>query len=377
MLATAGSRPSLKVIADVSEFDKIQVSWDDFVAKSGANWYFHGESVRAQMVRCRSQGGIPLAVLKLSEGHIVGVCAFEIRRRFGLRYSGFLLSSIFLPDFLVVPEHSQSFVEQSLDFLLLRMKCRVVTLVFPKGSPQAAASKTYCARKGMRLTVKEVEKHSVLLVDGVWKDFERRRGSNFRNHFKKIESKLTEIGPWRLVQAKANSPESISKITTVERNSWKHEGTKERLSGLPDLDRGILRYTSYRGSESKDDLCPRVWFLELQNTPIAYAITVESNGVAFLAKTSYDNRYRNLYPGEYVQNETIRSFVDSRLVSRIDFMALLPYHRRWTSWWEDKEEMRISRRGLPFAMLEVSVRMFRNAKRLGAGLFSFPRRALC
>ena len=355
---------SLKVITDANEFDKIQPSWDEFVVKTGTNWHFLGEVVRAQMARCRSQGGIPLVVLGLTEGHVVGVCAFEMRHRLGLRYSNFLLPTVLSPDFLVEPEYHQSLVEESLDFLLRRMRCRVVTLDFPTGSPQEAASKAYFAENGLRSTSKKLGKHSVLLVDGIWKDFERRRGSNFRNHFKKIESKLTERGPWRIVQAKANSAECITKIATVESHSWKHEGTGERSLGLADLDPTLLDYTSYHGSQLTDQLCPRVWFLELQDTPIAFAIAAEINGVACLAKTSYDSRYRNLYPGEYVQNAVIRSLLDSKLVFRIDFMTFLPYHRRWTSSWEDRETLRISLRGFAFSALDAVVRRFRLAKRV-------------
>jgi hypothetical protein len=358
----------LKVITDVNEFDRIRAAWDSFVASMGTNWYLLGGFIRIQMVRSRRQRGTPIVVLRLAEGSVVGVCAFEMRQRYGLRFARFLLPADYSPDFLVTPEHRQSFVAASLELLLERMKCQAVELIFPKGSPQEAASNTYCEGKGLRPFVKDAGKHSVLPVDGAWREFEGRRGSNFRNHFKKVEAKLTERGPWRLLQDRANSLESIDRITTIERHSWKHRGRREQRPDLAGLDPTLLAYTMYNGPGLMDALCPQAWFLELQETPIAYAIVVEINGVAYLAKTSYDDRYHDLYPGEYVQNAAIRSLFDSKLVYRLDFMTFLRYHKRWTYSLEKREAMRISQGVFALANTRAFVGGLPLARKIGTKL---------
>jgi hypothetical protein len=339
----------LRVITSVQEFEQVRPSWDDFVAKMGTNWHLFSDFIQFRMLRCKSLGEIPFVILKVINGNVVGIAAFWMRRRNGIGQARFLLTADCSPDFLVIPEHRQSFVDQTLEVLLRRMRCQIVTLSLPRGSPQAVALDYYCKRKGLRLARTETDKHSILLVDGEWKDFERLRGRNFRNHFKKVESKLTRSGAWRTEQAKANSAASINKIVSVETHSWKHQGERRKT---PILDHRLRAYTTYQDTPSLARFTPDVWFLELEGTPIAFVIAVEVNGVACLAKTSYDDRYRNLYAGEYVQNTVIRSLFDSKRISRVDFMMCLPYHRRWTSSCEPRETFRISRGGLVFPFFE-------------------------
>jgi len=359
---------SLRVITDVNEFDKVRADWDCFVARTGTNWYLLSGFVRTRMIHSRKQGRIPLAVLRLTEGSVVGVCAFEIRIRYGLRFAKFLLPAEYSPDFLVAPRHRQSFVEATLELLLERMRCQAVTLVLPKGSPQETAPITACARKRLRTTVMDVDKHSILVVDGTWREFESRRGSNFRNHFKKIEAKLIQTGPWRTPQERANSPESVTKITTIESHSWKHRARRDQKLDIAALDPTLLAYTTFRGSEPTETLCPQAWFLEIGATPVAYVIVVEINGVACLAKTSYDDRFRNLYPGEYIQNVAIKSLFDGGRVSRIDFMTFLRYHGRWTSLHEKREALRISHDGFARAHMGAMFERVSHARRFGVKL---------
>ena len=46
-------------------------------------------------------------------------------------------------------------------------------------------------------------------------------------------------------------------------------------------------------------------------------------------KTSYDLRFRKLYPGTFVFNAAIRETFEERDNARIDFMTALDWHRRW------------------------------------------------
>jgi hypothetical protein len=74
-----------------------------------------------------------------------------------------------------------------------------------------------------------------------------------------------------------------------------------------------------------------VWFLELNNQAIAYSLFIKYKGVSYVAKTSYDKRYRRLYPGIYVTNAAICEFFNKRQIRKIDFLTDLPFHGTWTS----------------------------------------------
>jgi len=347
----------LTVITSAKEFEPLQLAWDDFVARVGTNWHLFSHVVQSFLIRHESHGEIPAVLVKVVDGNVAGVCAFQTRRRYGFRFARFLLPTYFSPDFVVKPEYRQSFVEESLQFLLKRMRCQVVTLTLPGSSPQAAILDHYCRSKNLRVTVTEADKHSIVLVEGEWADFERRRGANFRYHLNRIEGKLTRLGGWRVVQAKANSSDSVKKITSVETHSWKHQGMKNQPLTLGDLDRSLLHYTTFSDSPSLARFAPDVWFLELEGTPISYVIGVEINGVAYLAKTSYDNRYRDLSPGDYVLNAAIKSLFDSKRTLRIDLMSYLPFQKRWTSLFESRDSFRISRGGLYFGLESLYKRL--------------------
>jgi CelD/BcsL family acetyltransferase involved in cellulose biosynthesis len=335
----------LRVISSVQEFEHVRPFWDE-IAKTGTNWHLLSHFVRNRMLYYESRGKTPLAILKVIDGNVVGICAFVIQRRYGFKVAQFLLPREYSPDFLVTPEHRESFVEQSLEVLFGRMKCQFVFLTMPKRSLQVVALDRCCATKGLIQTKRVTNKPSVLTVEGEWEDFEKRRGGNFRRRFRRIEGMLTRSGAWTTLQANANTATSVDKIRAVETHSWKHQREKSKkpiLAGLND-------YVSYQDSPSLPRFAPKVWFLVLNGAPIAYVIVLEINGVAYLAKTSFDDRYHRLSPGEYVLNTAIRSLFDSGRVCRIDFMTGLPFMKRWTSLREPIETIRISQGGPIFAL---------------------------
>jgi hypothetical protein len=340
----------LKVISSIREFEQVESSWDE-LAKTGTNWHMLGDFVRNMMLYSESRGQIPIVVLEMINGHAVGICAFVAQRRYGFRVARFLLPAEYSPDFIVAPGHREAFVADSLEVLFERMKCQIAFLSLPGGSPQGVAVNRYCRRKGLKLAREVSSRHSVIMVDQGWKEFEMQQGGEFRRHFRKIEGKLTRSGAWTTVQAKANGAESVKKIEAVETYSWKHQDRRKKKPILA----GLRGYITYPNSRSLDHLTPDVFFLELNGAPIAYAIVCKIDGVAYIAKTSYDNRYLHFYPGQYVQHTAIRSLFDAKRVSRIDFMTDLPYHRKWTSLREPREIFRISQSGLVFALCDFFI----------------------
>ena len=51
----------------------------------------------------------------------------------------------------------------------------------------------------------------------------------------------------------------------------------------------------------------KVWFLELNGLPIAYVLVFKHNHVLFFEKTSYDQRFKPVSPGNFLFNELIES----------------------------------------------------------------------
>lgn len=281
-----------------------------------------------------------------ADGRLVGIAAVKMRGILGARIARFL--TVFGSDFVADPRYRGAFVSNTVRFLMKDVRCQILDLTFPSESPNLDLLKKSCVSLRLELQNSPLGKfyreHTVLQVVGTWDEFRKARGSNFVRHYGKIERKLASAGKWRIERLIIDGPDSVDKINTVERNSWKNAWRKER--GI-DRDSGLEPYLSFWKSKSSDRMSlPKLWLLFLDNEPIAYAIVLQLNGIALLCKTSYDDRYGELYPGDYVQNAVIQDLFNSGEVSKIDFLTALDYHRRWTPFRLTRERVTISH-GVP------------------------------
>jgi hypothetical protein len=340
------------------------LDWNKVVKTYGDNACMLG-GFTEHFARDSGQGGwtAELVRMRATHGELVGVAALRTRGVFGARVATQLLSPVYGTDFVVDPQYREDFIRKTLEHVFDRLRCQSLDLTLPSESPSIESLHEESDSLKFRLETAPLkphhEEHSILPVKGTWEEFRAARGGDFSRHYRKIEKKLDRTGRWVVSRLYIDNSESVGKIETIEGNSWKHEWRKERgVTSDFDLD-ALLEFRNSKYSDRAD--LPRLWLLELDGRPIAYAVALVLNRVAILCKTSYDRQYAGLYCGDYVQNAALKDLFDQQNVSRIDFLTPLPYHHRWTSLRSRRVRMIISR---PVPILSALVTVSQRSKRL-------------
>jgi hypothetical protein len=94
-----------------------------------------------------------------------------------------------------------------------------------------------------------------------------------------------------------------------------------------------------------------VWFLDFNDRPIAYVLVMKYKETAFIAKTSFDERYKKLYPGIYIVNVAIRDIFHQGQVRTVDFLTNLPFETRWKPFCVRRIELLMCRKEIIPTML--------------------------
>jgi hypothetical protein len=135
----------------------------------------------------------------------------------------------------------------------------------------------------------------------------------------------------------------VQRIRDIERRSWKEHWRSQTRTTDQDLSM-ILRGAKCT-SESEPGFGWSTSFLDLDGKALAYALLIEYKGVAYLAKTSFDERSRRLNVGSYVINEAIHELFDKAQAKTLDFITDLPFMKRWTSVRISRIRIVMSRKG--------------------------------
>ena len=121
----------------------------------------------------------------------------------------------------------------------------------------------------------------------------------------------------------------MNKLLDVERRSWK----ALEPTVLAETEEELLM--AWEGSQiitkTKPDFKCSAWFLQINNKTVAYTFVIRYNGMAFIPKTSYDDRYKKIYVGKYINNVAIRDMFNEGQVKTIDFMSEYSFMSFWTS----------------------------------------------
>jgi hypothetical protein len=70
---------------------------------------------------------------------------------------------------------------------------------------------------------------------------------------------------------------------------------------------------------------------EIRYCGVSCSVIITYKGVAFVAKTSFDQEFARFGPGIYLMNVAIRELFEERRVHKIDFISDVPFTRTWAS----------------------------------------------
>jgi len=318
--------------------------WNAFIRESGVNPFLLAGFVEFYMGDARSRDWTPQLLVMREGARVVGGAPLMTHGIMGARTATFMMPKPYGMDFVAEPAHREEFVRKALKFVLEDLKCQFVDVTLPGESQNLVQLRDISGGSSLGLRYiplrDETREHTVLKVMGTWSEFQEGRGGNFIHYFRRAQHKLDRAGSWRARSIPMDGLEAEEAVKAIEKNSWKETWRKE--VGMK-VDPSLGVFFAYRNSSFTDGYYPLLWLLELNGEPIAYMISANLNSVSLLCKTSFDQRFAKMSPGDYIQNVAMGRLYDSGEVSRIDFLTGLNYHRRWTSYRETRVRVVISR----------------------------------
>ena len=309
----------------------IECSWNELVSQSCENPFLLRSFV-LQLMKSSYLTGYSGLILVFSYGErIIGIAPLMERKRLGVRYVKFTNKFVYSPDLIVDDKNRHILISLVLNFLFKNLNCKFVEFSLPIESPTFSILKEQCKAKGIHFKVASEMGHRILPVSCSWNEFQSLRGKNFRQQFKKAEKKLEQAGSWKTECVAGNEENGvIERILDVERRSWKDVWRNQNGNHV-DEDLMTVLNASQTTAKNEPAFKWKVWFLELNDQTIAYLLVIQYKNKAYLTKTSYDEKYRKFYPGQFLRKSVIFDLFTEGQTNTIDFLTDLPHHQTWTS----------------------------------------------
>jgi hypothetical protein len=321
---------SFYAITDVNSLLKIENKWNDFIGSYSDNPFLLSGFVKGFMKLAFSKGWRPIILVAFANEEIVGVVPLVLKRRFNAFFASFLFGLHYSPDFVVNEGYRRKFLECALSFLFDDLKCQFLDLVLPLESQNISVLKLICEVNRIYCRgYSTVELgHCVLPVKGSWSNYEKLMGSNFRKYFRRIERKMTEAGGYEVICVDEFGDSVFEDVIYVERRSWKEKWRRQRRI---DVDEELLKILEgVKEIDSKISAFKwKVWFLKVNDELASYALTLQFKNVGYIAKTSFNEKHRNFYPGTYISNIAVKDFFERAEAEKIDFQTNLPFMEKW------------------------------------------------
>ena len=213
------------------------------------------------------------------------------------------------------------------DLLFDRLKCVSVDLTFEDESTNQIVLEKVCETRSLKFSRIPQEGQAIIPVNTSLEVFKGSLSRNTRKKLKRISKKLDKLGSWK-ISCYAVDQRSIEKVWIVEKFSWKNvlQGKKKAIKdwGIELAIRGAQRGRSGEGFFDSE-----LWFLEVNDFPIAYVLVLKHTQIVFFEKTSFDQRFEMVSPGVFLMNALIEKIFQERSAKKIDFISNLPFMQVW------------------------------------------------
>jgi hypothetical protein len=340
----------IQVIFNKEGISKIEQEFDSFVSENCSNPFMLSIFIKKRIERIRAPSSDPIILVLKENDDIIGIAPFLLTRTSGFRCVKWLFDCSYSPDFILNDAKRKDCLQSFFYYIFQNLSCNFAILEIPSESKNQNLIDLIC--KSNNLSIWRISdmhlNHRIVEIKGNWDEFQKSRGKAFRAEFRSIDRKLSAAGNFRTLMFENidNEEDSLKKIVQVENVSWKQDW---RLSNNFSFDEGLLKLWegSSLGIRTNLDFRRKVWFLELNGQVIAYSLVVEYGETGYIAKTSFNNSRRELYPGIYIFNQAVRGLFNSPMIKKIDFMTNLAFMKKWSSIELIRNRFVISKGSLP------------------------------
>lgn len=320
---------SFQVISNPNEIISIKRDWNKLVDTSCNNPFLYCEFVK-EFFKLKSKFESPLILIIYNHDKLVGIAPLVSKTKFGIRSASFSNPS-WCSNFIIDKQFMDTIIPNIIDFLFKTLNYKYADFVLSHDSPECSLLIEHC--KARRIHVKnEVEMgRRIVPINCTYSEFLATQKKKDRKEMRRVERILFSSGSVNTVCVDGNSQPDvvIKKILDVEGKSWKAKYRARQGEDTDEILMIILRASQLLSKESSFRW--KVWFLELDGKTIAYCIDLQCGEKAFLTKTSYDEHYKKLNPGIFLQNTIVREYFNNEKIKLIDFLSDLPFLKAWSN----------------------------------------------
>lgn len=323
---------TLTAFSDIEKISDLENELNAFIAKTTQNPFANISFIKHHVTILKKYSTPKFLIFKI-QGKIIGFVPIKVTNKHGVKTVEFLLNYYQNPDFIFNPIYKDDCVRLFLDYILNHLNCQFIDLFFPTNSDNLDSLKQITKKNMIPIQFEYANylNHAYLTVQSTWDNYLKIKGKNFIKKIRQMENKLEKAGKFsiKFIEIEHNEQDILDQILAIEEVCWKNDWRAEKgVTNDPTLT------NLWKWCNSAANTIPtfrrRIAFLYLNDTAIAYHLAFEYQGTAYMCKTSFNNKYRHLYPGVYLVNEAIRDSFDSGNVQMIDFLTSLPFHERWT-----------------------------------------------
>ncbi len=271
------------MVWDLDRFVSLESFWDRELRDYVDDPFLSGCMMDLHWKLGQRVGFHPFMLVFLREHKIVGFAPLMMRLRFNLRYvSNF--DQYTYPDFFV-DEYREVCIEKMVDFLFDRLKCVSVDLTFEDESENQRVLEKVCEKMALKFSRVPQEAQAIIPVNTSLEVFKGSLSRNTRNNFKRIGKKLDRLGSWKIICYDVDQ-KSIEKVWNVEKFSWKHD-LRGKAQAIKNWGIEFALRGAQRGRNGEGFFDSELWFLEVNDIPIAYMLVLKHNKIIFLAKNIF------------------------------------------------------------------------------------------
>lgn len=352
------NKVSVQVISDVRSMLSIEGQWNALVHDFSNNPFLLSEFAK-QFIEHIPKGWTPAILVIFKSQKIIGIAPLKTRKSLIGGHADFLNQS-WCSDFIFDMQHREVCVKFTLDFLFNTLKCRYASFTLSSDSPNLKLLSQHCTVSSFHLKVVPENGRRILPLKSSLAEYEASRKRKFEKSLRRAERNLSKIGEWTVMLANGNDLRDIDgRINDVERRSWK-EKWRNQVGEKDDWTLASVIEAARKLASAELDFKWFVWFLELKGETIAFQIAVKYKAVAFLVKTSFDERYTRYYPGIIVQDSVIQQLFTEPQNEYIDFLSDLPYLEAWTDKVVPRITLQLTKGTIPNIIHTLSKNKFAN-----------------
>lgn len=323
---------TLTFITDIQEFEALETELSSFLDQYNHNPFLTLPFLKISY-KSLPRDSIAFFIIARLNGKILGFAPLVIEKKLFLKTLAFILKCELSPDFIISDGYQEIFFD-SLFKNLKKFKINSIKLDIPEESPNFLYIKNACNDNHLyfnKLPNVDSQNHALIHAKSL-EEFEKSMTPKFRKRFRKIQKDLGSAGKIGIysydpINESQNRDTIYGNVIEVDGLSWKQEWrSQHRLKTDDDL---IWLWQSCVCAEGNPHFRWFIHFLELNNQAIAYAFTVHYKGTAYIAKTSFVNRYGSLHPGRFILNFAVRYALQTENIQTVDFMTNLDFLKYW------------------------------------------------